>query len=92
MSFSKKIFGWKQPSLYSFKSGSEKSLISSEKSLPMSPKKKKDDGGNTPGFTLRNVSVSKPWNSLFKYVNNTLKPIDEKVDEEKRGDKELLVE
>jgi len=37
--------------LYSF--GSEKSLISSEKSLTMSPKKKKDDLENTPGFTLR---------------------------------------
>ena len=78
MSFSRRIFGKWPPSLYSF--GSEKSLISSEKSLTMSPKKKKDDVGNTPGFTLWPMpSKVKPWNSLLKYVNNPpMKIIEEK--------------
>ena len=91
MSFSWWIFGKKAPSLYSF--GSEKSLISSEKSLTLSPKKKAEIG-STPGFTLRPLATKiKPWNSLLKYVNNTpMKIIEEKVDDEKWGDKELMVE
>jgi len=91
MSFSWRIFGRKAPSLYSF--GSERSLISSEKSLALSPKKKAEVG-STPGFSLRPLaSKVKPWNSLLKYVNNTpMKIIEEKAEEEKRGDKELMVE
>lgn len=92
MTFTWRIFGMKAPSLYSF--GSEKSLISSEKSLTMSPKKKKDEVGSTPGFTLRPMaSKVKPRNSLLKYVNNTpMKIIEEKVIEEKWGEKELQFE
>lgn len=69
-------------------------MISSEKSLTMSPKKKKDEVGNTPGFSLRPMPVKvKPRNSLLKYVSNPpMQIIKEKPEQETWGDDKLIIE